>query len=300
MNKLLCIVSNGDYGVRINLPMKHTHPAAKVTRWAILIVCLLTVAFFYIYWNYPFSGNWNDILLNFSFTFVALLAAGIATLNYQHFKHGEPLRRVWMYLTLGLWGWVLAEAIWAFLTLFMEVPDISLADIPWVGAYFFLMAAFLYQFRVITLPTPKEERKWLRIVLVVILVGPVLVTQLERATFSTDQSWLETYLSVFYVFADLMLGLAALRIARAFGRGLLGHAWIGLLAFAISDLFYSILLITGLYAQSAKSDSVLSMLADGLYFDAYLVTALALLTNLLLLHYGPKPTPASEIRLDPS
>jgi len=282
------------------MEMTQRHPYTKIMLRAILTVCLLTAAFFYIYWVYPLPGDWNDNLLNFSFTFVALLAAGIATLNYQHFKRGEPLRRVWMNLALGLWGWVLAEAIWACLTLFMEVPDISLADIPWVGAYFFLMAAFIHQFRVITLPTPAQERKWLRIVLLVLLIGPVLVTQLERALWNTEQTWFDTYVSIFYVFADLTLAVAAIKIARIFGRGLFGRAWIGLLAFVISDLFYSALLITGLYAQSAKSDSVLSMFADAVYFDAYLITALALLTNYVLFRFGPKPIPASEFLVEPS
>jgi hypothetical protein len=268
--------------------------------WAILIVCLLTAAFFYIYWYYPFSGSWNDTLLNFSFTFVAALAAGIATLICRRFERGEPLRRVWLNVSIGLWCWVLAESVWAILALFTEVPDVSWADIPWVGAYYFLVAAFVYQFRLIAHPTQAQERKWLSIALSAALLGAVLFTQLARALWNTEQTWFETYVSVFYVFADLTLAIAALKIARTFGRGLLGYSWIGLMTFAVSDFFYSALLITGLYAQSAKSDSVLSMFADGLYFDAYLITALALLTNLLLLHYGPKPAPASEFRLNPS
>jgi hypothetical protein len=240
----------------------------------------------------------NENLLNFSFTFASLLAAGIATLIFLTFKRGEPLRRVWLNFAIGLWGWALAETIWAILALIMEVPDISLADIPWIGSYIFLAIAFVYQFRLIAQFTLAQERRWHRIALLVVLIGPLLVTQLMRTVWVTEQRWIDTYVSVFYVFADLILGLAALTIARVFGRGLLGQAWIGLLTFAVSDFFYSALLITGLYAQSAKGDSLLSMFADALYFDAYLITALALLKQYLLLHFGPGPTPASELRID--
>jgi hypothetical protein len=276
------------------------YPYTKIMLRAVLTVCLLTAAFFYIYWNYPFPGDWNDILLNFSFTFVATMAAPIATHISRRFKRGDPPRRVWVNLAIGLWCWVVAEAVWAILALFMEVPDVSWADIPWVGAYYFLVAAFVYQFRLIARPTKAQERKWLSIALSVTLLGSVLVTQLARALWNTEQTWFDTYLSIFYVFADLTLAMAALKIARTFGRGMLGRAWVGLLVFAISDIFYSALLTSGLYAQSAKSDSVLSMFADGLYFDAYLVTALALLSNYVLFRYGPKPIPASEFRLDAS
>lgn len=276
------------------------HPFLMVMLRASITVCLLTAAFLYIYWVYPLPGDWNDNLLNFSFTFVATIAASIATHIAFRFKRGELPRRVWMNLALGLWGWTLAETVWAIHSLFQDVPDVSWADIPWVGAYYFFIAAFVYQFRLIARPTPAQERKWLSIALLVVLGGSVLATLLARVLWNTEQTWFETYVSIFYVFADLTLAMAALKIARTFGRGLLGYAWIGLLVFASSDLFYSMLLLTGLYAQSVKSSSVLSMFADALYFDAYLITALALLTNYVLVRYGPKPIPASEFRIDRS
>ena len=279
--------------------MARTHPYNKVMLGAILTVCLLTVAFLYVYWVYPLPGDWNDTVLNFSFTFAATIAAWIATLISRYFKQGEPPRRVWMNLALGLWGWALAELIWAILALFQEVPNTSWADIPWLGAYYFFATAFIEQFRLIAHPTPAHEHKWLSIALGVVILGAALVTLVVRAMADTGQTWLDTYVSIFYVFADMTLAMAALKIARTFGNGLLGRAWIGLLIFAISDLIYSALLITGLYAQSAKSNSVLSMFADATYFDAYLITALTLLTNYILYRYGPKPIPASAFG-DPS
>lgn len=279
---------------------KQAYPYKMIMLRAVLTVIVLTGAFFYIYWNSPFSGDWNDILLNFSFTFVATIAASIATHIGIRFQRGELPRRVWANLALGLWCWTLAETVWAIQSLFREVPDVSWADVPWVGAYYFFIAAFIHQFRLIARPTKVQERKWLRIVLLVVLVGSALVTQLARILWTSEQTWFETYIAVFYVFADLTMAGAALKISRTFGRGLLGRAWVGLLVFAISDLVYSALLITGLYAQSAKGDSVLSMFADALYFDAYLITALALLTNYVLFRYGPKPILASEFNLDPA
>jgi hypothetical protein len=280
--------------------MKRTYPPIIIKVAAVLLVSLLTAAFFYVYWNYPFSGHWNDTLLYFSFPLVAFLTAGVATLNSLRFKKGELPRKVWTNLALALWCWMAGELIWAILAIFMEVPEVSLADIPWVGAYYFFAKGFMQQFRIISQPTPAQERKWIGIAVSATLIGTFVVTMVTMAAFSTEQTWFETYLSIFYVFADLTLAVAALKIARTFGRGIFGHAWIGLLAIGLSDVTYSVLYLTGLYEQSAESDSILSMIADGLYLDAYLITALMLLTNLLLLYYGPRPTQARELRLNAS
>lgn len=267
-------------------------------RWAILAIILLTAVFFFIYWFYPLPGDWNDILLNFSFTFASALTTFLVILVCGRFDREEPLRRVWMFLTLGFSCWTLAEAIWAILALFIEVPDISIADVPWVASYAFFVVAFIQQFRLIGNPSASSERKWLLIALFVGLIGPMLATQVTRAVWNTDQSWFETYLLLFYVFADFLLALTAYMIARTFGRGLFRHAYVGLLALGISDFLYSVLLTTGLYAQSAKSGSMLSMFADGLYFDAYLITALGILAHYCLLRFGPSPSAATELRLN--
>lgn len=280
--------------------MKRTYPPTKIKIAAVLFVSLLTAAFFYVYWNYPFSGHWNDTLLYFSFPLVAFLTAGVATLNILRFKKGELPRKVWTNLALALWCWVAGELIWAIMALFMEVPEVSLADIPWAASYYFFAKGFVQQFRIISQPTPAQERKWLGIAASAILIAALVVTVVTRALFSTELTFFETYLSIFYVFADLVMAVAAFKIARTFGRGIFGHAWIGLLAVGLSDVIYSVLYLTGLYEQSAQSDSVLSMYADALYLDAYLITALMLLTNLLLLYYGPRPTQARELRLNAS
>jgi hypothetical protein len=49
---------------------KENYPVSWIKFAAILIVIVLTGAFFYIYWNYPFTDPWNDTLLYFSFPLV--------------------------------------------------------------------------------------------------------------------------------------------------------------------------------------------------------------------------------------
>lgn len=105
----------------------------------------------------------------------------------------------------------------------------------------------------------------------------------------TEQAWHETLLLVFYPYADLALAVAAILLARAFGRGLWGRAWIGLLVMSVSDAIYSVLEFSGIYSASAEQGNLLSLLADVSYFASYVLLALFCIAQLVLLRHGPPP-----------
>ena len=277
--------------------MPNQNPTTRAFALGAVVIILLTAAYALLYQFQPLPAEWNNAILNFSFAVAAGAGALAATLTWKQFQPGEAPRRIWGFFALGLWGWASAETIWAIYAMLLEeVPDVTLADIPWVGSFGFFAIAFLLQFRLIFATQPRQERKWLGGAVGGVLLAALVGTWLLRTLGGeTEQTWPETYLAVFYPFADLALALAAIKLGQVFGRGMWGRAWMGLLVMVGSDLLYSFLTFSGLYAQSASNGNPLSLTADTLYFDAYLLLALACYTQYLLLRHGP-PASAEEIR----
>lgn len=276
--------------------MSSSNAHSRFFLYSLIGIVVVTIAYVLVYQFQPLPGSWNDTILNFSYSVAAGLGALAATLVWKQFQPGEMPRRVWGFFALGLWGWTLGETLWAIFAVTMdEVPDLSLADLPWVGAYVFFAISFFLQFRLIYGVRRAAERKLLILGLCVSVLGALLGTLLMRGLGGeTEQTWLETYVAVFYPLADLVLVIAAVKLWRVFGRGMWGRAWIGLLVMAIADLLYSFLTFSGLYAQSASDGNPLSLLADTLYFDSYLLLAVACYAQYLLLRHGP-PATAAEI-----
>ncbi len=276
--------------------MSSSHATSRFFLYSLIGIVIVTIVYVLVYQFLPLPGSWNDMILNFSYSVAAGLGALAATLTWKQFQPGEMPRRVWGFFALGLWGWTLGETLWAIFAMTMEeVPDLTVADVPWVGAYTFFAISFLLQFRLIYGGRRDAERKWLALgvggSLLAALAGTLLMRGLGG---ETEQTWLETYVAIFYPLADLVLVMAAIKLWRVFGRGMWGRAWIGLLVMAISDLLYSFLTFSGLYAQSASDGNPLSLVADTLYFDSYLLLAVACYAQYLLLRHGP-PAAATEI-----
>ncbi len=270
--------------------MPATHPVSRTTRWGLIVFGPLTLGYVYIYQQMPLPEGWNDIVLNFSIALAALAGAIISSFIWIRFEKGEAPRSIWRPFAWGLWLWATAELSWAISDLFTEVPDISPIDIPWIAAFAPLGVSLLRQFRLVYSPARQQERKWLAIALGGVAGGTILTTLLlHLLAKSADQAWYETLLLVFYPFADLALAIPAILLARLFGRGLWGRAWIGLLVMAVSDAIYSVLVFSGIYASSAEQGNLLSLLADVSYFDAYLLLAISCVMQWVLLRYGPPP-----------
>ena len=276
--------------------MPASHPLTRTTRWGLIIFGLLTVGYIYIYQQMPLPEGWNDSVLNFSIAIAAFAGAITSSFIWTRFEKGESPRSIWRPFAWGLWLWATAELCWAASDMFIEIPDISPIDIPWVAAFAPLGVSLLRQFRLVYSPTPQVERKWLMLTLGGVAGGAILTTlALHLLAKQADQAWYETLLLVFYPFADLALAIPAILLARLFGRGLWGRAWIGLLVMAVSDAIYSVLVFSGIYASSAEQGNLLSLLADVSYFDAYLLLALFCVVQWVLLRYGPPPAASRSL-----
>ena len=248
-----------------------------------------TAGYIYFYQVQPLASPWNDAVLNFSYCIAAGIGAAIATRIWRQFKPTDAPRAVWLHLSLALWTWTAAEAAWAcYALLGTEPPVPSLADAFWMVGYVLLTAALLYQYRPVFHPTPDKERWTIIGVVAAVLVISLLTTLVLRQLVSTEEPWLTTYVNVFYPFGDLAAAVAALILVRAFGWGLWGRPWIALLVFTFSDALYAWLTTTGVYSYLSEQGNLLSMVTDVVYFDAYLIMALACYSQLLLLRHGSR------------
>lgn len=261
------------------------------------IILILTAAYVYVYQADPFPAPWSDVYLNLGIIFPALLSAYLATLVWRSFQRQDGPRGVWLYFTLALWSWAVAEIAWFWLWLQSggEVPTPSLADVFYLLALPLFTASFVLQYRLVYHPSRKQEWSWLGAAVAAILAASGVGTWLLRnLTQAEGLGWGGAFLEVFYVVFDLAMMVAALGLARAFGRGLWGRMWWGLLAFALSDGLYSYLVNSGIYIQSAGSGSLLNLATDCIYALAYMLMALACWSQLLLVWYGPGLVPPSD------
>lgn len=260
---------------------------------------IATAGYFYFYQMQPLASPWNDAILNFGVSVAAGIGAAIATWIWRQFKPTDRPRAVWLHLALGLWTWTAGEAAWAIYALAGSEPPVpSWADALWMAGYALFIAALLYQYRLVFHPTPTKERWIISGVVVAVLIISLFTTLVLRQLVSTEEAWLATFINVFYPFGDLAVAVAALILVRAFGWGLWGRPWIALLVFTFADTLYAWLIITGLYAYLSDQGNPLSMVADIVYFDAYLIMALGCYSTLLLLRHGPHlRAPSSETPL---
>lgn len=263
----------------------------------LLGVLAVTAAYLYIYQAQPLGTgtwgeavfNWNDVVLNLSYGFAAGLGAVAATLIWRHFEPSDRPRATWGYFALALWAWTAAEIVWALYALRLgdEMPTLTPADIFWFIGYGFFAAALLHQYRLIFHPTRAREGWAVVGGTLVVLLASLIAAAATRQLVDVETTWPETYVTIFYPLGDLAVVLAALALVRTFGWGLWGRTWLGLLVFAASDALYAVLEITGVYSALSASGDPLSLLADVVYFAAYLLVALVCYAQWRLLKYGP-------------
>lgn len=255
-------------------------------RLALAVAVASALAYTALYVAAPFSDFWNDLLSNFFTVFAAFLSALAATFVWRRYEKTEPPRRVWRWLTIALWLWTVAEAIWAFENMTLEEVPIGWPDVFWILAYVFLGLALYRQFMLLYRPDPARARRRLFYALAGFAVLTLFFTCF--LAYITQQPFGPAALvNAFYPLGDFAVALAGLWLARSFRNGALAYPWLGLFVFTVSDLLYSWLDLSGMYAWSVSQKNPLSTLADITYLIAYLTIALGCFTQWLLLRYGP-------------
>jgi hypothetical protein len=256
------------------------------TLWVAYLASLLFVSIYVIvYWFEPFTSFWNNFFSNFFPVIASLATAVTATLIWRSYDKTDAPRRIWGPFMLGLWMWLAAEISWGVTNMIYNEVPLGLSDVLWVTSYGVLGLALYFQYQVLFNPTlQKLVHRSIIAALFVIGFTMLLSTVFTSAAGVVHQ--LEAAVDSFYPVVDLLLAVIALKLARNFAGGAFSRPWMGLIVFAIADLFYAWLEISGTYTWSVAEGNLYSTIADVTYVIAYLVMWLSLLYHWLFLKYG--------------
>ena len=181
---------------------------------------------------------------------------------------------------LGVWMWAVGEAIWYYYYLTVgEVPSPSLSDLAWTIGYVFFTIAFYNQYKIFF--RPKENLA--RGIALATWAATLLAAALLYWAFGQPGSG--AYLDYFYPVADFAFGVFAVHTLWIFRGGALARPWLGLFVFTFSDAAYTWAEQSGLYAWSVSTGNPLSLAVDLAYLAAYLILAIGLLGQYVLVHY---------------
>lgn len=270
--------------------------AQKLRRASLVGEIVALTVYILVYWFEPLPPPWNDWIFYAFILVAAWLAAIMGTLAWWQYAPGDPPRRMWGFFAAGFWAWAVGELVWLILRPFYaEFPEVFVTDLLWSIAYIAFAAAVFEQYRLIYRPNRHEQRAGLMLLAAGMLLAPLaLAVLLQRLGIGIEYSLLGLFLWVLYPIGDLVVGLSGVHFSRLFGRGLLGRAWWGLVAFAISDGISTWYGLGGSALLTEQQDLLLSLLTDTLYFGAYVLVARACLLQYLLLKYGPPAAPEGD------
>jgi hypothetical protein len=292
---------NGTTEVSKNSPYSAAHQR-NAAHWRVtgyILAVFFLLLYILLYSLEPLPQPWNDKFIYAAILLAAWVGAITCTLAWRCYVPGDLPRKVWGWFTLGVWSWAIGELVWLVVNPYLKFSeDILVSDLFFSAAYFMFAAAIFYQYTLLHAPTHHERRTALALLAISLLLIPLTITLLlTKMGIGSEYSLPGLYLYVFYPLGDLILGAAGIYFSGIFGRGLIGRAWWGLVAFAISDFISTWYTLGGSALLSTQADFWLSLFTDVLYFGAYLLMALAGWSQYLLLKYGPSlPEPAIESR----
>lgn len=242
-------------------------------------------AYTLIYWTEPFSDVWNAIVTNLFLVVASSVTAAVATKIWISYEKTDTPRQLWGYFSAGLWLWALAEVIWGYLNVTLGEVHEGIADVFWIGGYFFFAQALIIQYRILARPSTQELISRIVIALLSLLAVYLLILSLLISG-ADAQNYFDAAINSFYPAADLIIVVTALWLASNFMGGAFSRPWLGLLAFSIADLLYAWLEISGLYSWSINQANLLTTIFDIAYLSAYLVLGLGILSQWAFLKYG--------------
>jgi hypothetical protein len=259
--------------------------------WIAICLFLAYIALYaYFYRTIPFPENLNELVTNGMVALAAGIAAMMSMLVWSRYGKSTPPRGVWFNFMVALWGWTIAEVIWMceYAIGGEKLAEFSIADVFWVVSYIFFLSALTRQFLLIYRPRKIISMAYLALSILAVLTFTYLFA-LWLADLNNVALDLKTLVYAFYPIGDFALSLGAFFLIFAFRDGALGRPWLGLLIFAFSDLMYTWLETSGLYAWSlAEGNLLLTAITNFTYLAAYLSIAFGCYLQWLLLFYGPR------------
>lgn len=214
-----------------------------------LMVAVNVYPFIYMFLYRSLGGRGAEIWQAISPILVGLFALRMA---YDVQRQDAQERLVWRLLGAGIGLWVLAEVLWAFLTLVLNAEaSPSLADVLWVAGYLPMGAAIL-----IHLAWRRKPLNGLRVLLAFAVGGfffLALFYGVLQPMFLGDVSW-ETTLNVLYPILDVTLAIGAFTILLTLDSRKWWQPWlfiaIALIMWAYADAAYAFLIWIDAYHSS--------------------------------------------------
>lgn len=288
----------------MNQPNKSIRPNIL---WSSAAFFVMLIIYTYVYYYEPlneiYSPYINDKVLDTLTLIPAVVAAFLGTQITRQFEYNESPFRIWVMFTIGWWWWVGGElSSFVYDYLYPDIYfDFTFIDVCWLMGYFFFGLSLYYQFRLIY-----NAQKGRQSLLYVAYIGFGLavtfgLTQLAvSAGLGEDSPWWAVYLAILYPVFDLVEGIAALWLSFLFGRGVLGRAWWGLIAFAIADTINIFFWLGGYNWVSDQAYINLDTFSSAVYVMGYIITALAFLAAYNLLKYGVRKRKMQPINIERS
>jgi hypothetical protein len=232
---------------------------------------IIAVASFHIGGNdfvYAFNSNISSPQA------LAILILTILLLRKTEIKSRN--RQLWFGMMIGWILWAIAEWWWGIASFFtVEAPYPSGADFLWVLGYIPMYYALDQRCRSIPEETTGMQKTIMALISIVMIgiTAIFIVTPIVQS--AEPSAFLETFFTIVYPLADVILFIMVLRVAFKYQQGVNGQAWLwfsgGYILTTIADLAFSYANASGVYYPNGEVNFVSSIASDMLYSVSYMV-----------------------------
>lgn len=229
-----------------------------------------------------FTTPFGDTFFETSNTLLSPVVAFIGAFVFFQVRRSEKDAasiRLWTAMAAGLFLWGLADAIWAFFEVFLQVeaPYPSFADLLWIVAYPVMFAGLYARLKSLRVHPSKSRIALIRALAAFWLVlTAAFVLRPILSDFSSDRL-LEGLVNIFYPLGDLALVIFASYYFILLNKGRYALAWrlifAGLMLMTASDLLFSYATWNDLYYPESGLN-LITVLIETTYISAYVISAL--------------------------
>lgn len=197
-------------------------------------------------------------------------------------------KRIWGLFAAGVLLWAVAELIWGYYEVFLEidVPYPSLADLLWIPGYLPFFGGLILRYRMFNVKLDTRQVFSLIIVIVLFLLATIYFVIQPIVAYFDPERLGESLLNVFYPLGDLFLFILSALILFSFEKGRFAVTWLfislGFIIVSVSDLTFSYASWNEVYYPEGNLNFV-SFFVDVTYALSYLLLALGIYAYLVLL-----------------
>jgi len=204
------------------------------------------------------SGNNTTLIGDVTFIVVSAMAA-IGVFEASRFVRLRDERKVWTYLSVGVFLFFIAEVVWGYyeLILGIETPSAAMPDVFWLAGNVFLVAALYFKMQNMFMPAKSKH-----VLIATILGGGLLLLLMYNfvQTVASDGLTLGTAIDFVYPIFSVIQAVLSLFILLPLLKlpSKLSLPWIaittGFMSFVVYDSVYAITNFLGVYSTGDYID----------------------------------------------